>query len=173
MHQTSELSLIVARGRNGVIGMAGGIPWRLPADQAFFKRVTLGKPIIMGRNTWESFPRRPLPGRDNIVLTRDWTYAAEGARVYSSFAPAVSAARAIAARAGKDEVFVIGGQAIYERALPIADKLYITEVDAAPDGDAFFPDFDPAEWTETHTEPFEADEKNDHAFTIRIFAKVR
>ena len=160
-----KLCLIVARGKNGVIGRDGDLPWRLSADLQHFKRTTLGKPIIMGRTTWESFPRRPLPGRENIVLSRDWNYAAPGGRVYSSLAPALSVAKAMAARDGQGEVFIVGGGALYEAALPMADRLYLTEVDAAPDGHVFFPELNMDEWTEVSRFEHASDEKNDHAFT--------
>ncbi len=161
------LSLIVARARNGVIGNKGGLPWSLKDDMAFFKRTTMGCPVIMGRNTWESLPQRPLRGRDNIVLTHDWNYAAEGARVYSSLAPATQAARAIARRIGRMEVFIIGGAGVYARALDIADRLYITEVDAEPEGDTRMPPFDEFAFEETERTAFQADERNDHDFIIR------
>lgn len=161
-----KLAIIVARGKNGVIGRDGDLPWRLSADLQHFKKTTLGMPIIMGRATWESFPRRPLPGRENIVLSRDWNYAAPGGRVYSSLAPAVSAAKAMAALDGKDEVFIVGGGAIYEAALPLADRLYLTEVEAAPDGHVFFPELDMANWEEVSRFEHGADAKNDHAFTV-------
>lgn len=167
-----KICLIVARGRNGIIGREGQLPWRLRDDQLFFKEVTGGNPIIMGRKTWESLPVRPLPGRANIVLTRDWTYAADGARVYSAFNVAAAAARAMAAREGRSEVFVMGGVSVYERALPMADRLYLTEVDAAPEGDVSFPDFDESEWREISTKQFEADARNDHAFTIRQLNRI-
>ncbi len=162
-----KLCLIAARGRNGVIGSEGQLPWKLKGDLAFFKKATLGCPVIMGRKTWESLPFRPLKGRENIVLTRDWAYDAEGARVYSGFSAAVNSARAIAARTGADKAFIIGGETIYRLALPIADRVYITEVEAEPEGDAFFPDIDPDEWTETGAEHFESGDGNDFAFTIR------
>ncbi len=173
MHSDVKLSLIVARGRNNVIGAAGQLPWRLKSDLMFFKKVTLGNPVIMGRKTWESLPKRPLPDRENIVMTRDWTYDAPGARVYSSFSPAVNAAKAIAAREGKREVFVIGGEAIYQLALPLADLVYVTEVDAAPEGDAHFPVLAESEWHEETAEHFEISKGNDHAFTIRKLERVR
>ncbi|MEE9380159.1 MAG: dihydrofolate reductase, partial [Hyphomonadaceae bacterium] len=142
MEPQVKLCLIVARARNGVIGRSGELPWHLSDDLQFFKRTTLGCPILMGRATWESLPFHPLPKRENIVLTRDWKYAAEGARVYSSFAPAMNAAKTMAKKAGREEVFVIGGATLYERALPMADRLYITEVDTAPEGDVYFPALD-------------------------------
>lgn len=167
-----RLSLIVAQGRNRVIGAGGQLPWRLKGDLAHFKRTTMGAPVIMGRKTWESLPKRPLPGRANIVISRDWNYDAAEARVYSSVVPALNAARAIALRAGQPEVFVIGGAAIYEAALPLADRIYLTEVDAAPEGDAFFPALHAGQWSETSAERHEAGEGNDHAFTLRILERV-
>jgi len=161
-----KLSLIVARARNGVIGMAGDLPWRLKGDLAHFKRVTAGCPIIMGRKTWESLPVRPLPGRANIVITRDWSYGAGEARVYSNLAPALHAAIAIARRNGSEEVFVIGGEALFADALERADRIYLTEVDAAPEGDAYFPDFDPQGWQVRELTRAEVGEGNDHAYKI-------
>ncbi len=166
MHSAIRVCLIAARARNNVIGNQGSLPWRLKDDLAFLKRVTMGAPIIMGRKTWESLPVRPLKGRANIVMTRDWTYDAPGARVYSSFGPALAAARAIAVREGAEDVFVIGGHAIYEIALPLTDRLYLTEVDAAPEGDAYFPSINSAEWSEAIIASHPAGERNDHAFTI-------
>jgi dihydrofolate reductase len=166
-----RLSIIVARARNGVIGKDGDLPWRLSADLAIFKKVTSGKPVIMGRKTWESLPKKPLPGRANIVLTRDWAYEAEGARVYSSFNAAVNAAKAIAAKEDESEVFVIGGASLYERALPMADRLYVTDVDAEIDGDARFPDFDAKEFAEAGRSSHEKDEKNEYDFVFRILER--
>ena len=141
--------LIYAVASNGVIGRENTLPWRLPADLKRFKALTMDKPMIMGRKTWESLPRRPLPGRDNIVLSRDGQYAAPGARVYTSIDAAIEAAKGLARVAGKAEVFVTGGSAIYANALPFSDRLYITEVDVELDGDASFPEFDEAEFEET------------------------
>ena len=166
-----KLSLIVARARGGVIGASGDLPWRLSDDLKAFKKTTSGCPLIMGRKTWESLPFKPLPGRANIVLTSDWTYQAKGARVYSSFAPALNAAKAIAANCQLDEVFVIGGQSVYAKALPMADRLYITEVDADVEGDAFFPEFDETIWREISATPFQKDADNDYAFVIRILER--
>ncbi|WP_213272281.1 dihydrofolate reductase [Hyphomonas sp.] len=162
-----KLCLIVAQARNRVIGSSGALPWRLKDDMAFFKATTMGAPVIMGRKTWESFPKRPLPGRENIVLTRDWDYDAAQARVYSSFPAAMNAARAIAAREGKDEAFVIGGAEIYALALPFADRIYLTEVDAEIEGDTLFPELDLRQWRAEDVTAHPAGEGNDHAFTIR------
>ncbi|MFN3607710.1 MAG: dihydrofolate reductase [Hyphomonas sp.] len=167
-----KLCLIVAQARNRVIGAAGALPWRLKDDMAFFKSATMGAPIIMGRKTWESFPKRPLPGRENIVLTRDWDYDAAQARVYSSFPAAMNAARAIAAREGKEEAFVIGGAEIYALALPFADRIYLTEIDAEIDGDTFFPELDMRQWRADDVAAHPAGEGNDHAFTIRRLDRV-
>ena len=126
--------------------MDGDLPWRLPGDLAFFKRTTMGKPIVMGRKTWESLPRRPLPGRPNIVVTRNSDYAAEGAIVVSSLAEGIAAVEA-------EEVCVIGGAQLYTAAFDQVDTLYITEVDAAPEADTFFPEFDRNNWVEVWREP--------------------
>lgn len=172
MIEPIRLSLIVAQGRNRVIGTEGQLPWRLKDDLAHFKRTTMGAPVIMGRKTWESLPKRPLPGRPNIVISRDWNYDAAEARVYSSVSPAINAAKAMALRAGQTEVFIVGGAAIYELALPLADRIYLTEVDAAPEGDAFFPQVDAKNWSQIEQVRFEAGEGNDHAFTLRILDRV-
>ena len=166
------ISLVVARGRNGVIGRDGDLPWRLRSDLQRFKAITIGKPCLMGRKTWESLPLRPLPGRLNLVLTRDQSYEAEGmakgALVCATLDEAIEIARETAEEENVDEICIIGGTALFEAALPRARRLYVTEVDAAPEGDARFPDFDPADWTEVSSEPHEAGEKDDHAFTFRV-----
>lgn len=167
-----KLCLIVARARNGVIGAKGDMPWRLRDDLVHFKEVTQGAPVIMGRKTWESLPKRPLPGRANLVVSRDWTYAAPGARVYSSLASALAVGRAIAAREGRDEFFVVGGGMLYEAALPLTERIYLTEVDAAPEGDAFFPEIDMDVWSVISSEAREADARNDHAFQIVVLERA-
>ncbi|MGE3302501.1 MAG: dihydrofolate reductase [Hyphomonadaceae bacterium] len=164
---SARLSLVVARARNGVIGREGALPWRLAGDMAHFRQATMGKPVLMGRKTWDSFPKRPLPGRANLVLTRDAGFRAAGGWTFSDFPAALAAARAMTA----EEVCVIGGAALYALALPLADRLYITEVDATPDGDAHFPDFDEAAFREIAREDFPADAKNDHAFALRTLAR--
>jgi len=125
----------------------------------------------MGRKTWESLPFKPLPGRENIVLTTDWQYDAEGARVYSNFAPALNAAKAIAAKGNIDEVFVIGGEMLYRKALPFADRLYITEVDADVEGDAYFPTITESDWQEVSSTPYDKSDRNDHDFVIRVLER--
>jgi dihydrofolate reductase len=136
-----RLTLIVARARNGVIGKGNAMPWKIPGEQAYFKRVTMGHPIVMGRRTWESIGR-PLPGRRSIVVSRDPAYVAAGADVATNLQDAL-------ARAGDvPEVFVIGGAELYRLALPHADRLLITEIDHDFDGDTFFPAPDPTLWRE-------------------------
>lgn len=173
MDEPVRLSMIVARARNGVIGRDGGLPWKLSDDLALFKQTTKGKPIIMGRHTWESLPKRPLPGRQNIVITRDWAYAAEGARVYSNLNAAINSAKAIAARAGEKEVFIIGGESLYRRAMEMTNFLYISEIDAEVEGDTVFPDFDEAAFREVASKQFEKNERNDHAFKLRVLERIR
>jgi dihydrofolate reductase len=167
-----HIALVVARGRNGVIGRDGDLPWRLRSDLQRFKAITIGKPCLMGRKTWESLPLKPLPGRLNVVLTRDegWGEAGEakGALVCRTLDEAIEIAREQAEEDGVDEICVIGGTALFEAALPRAKRLYVTEVDAAPEGDAVFPAFDAAAWTEVSSEAHPAGEKDDHAVIFRV-----
>jgi dihydrofolate reductase len=144
----SRVTLVVARAANGVIGDRGNIPWRIAEDMRRFRHLTMGKPCIMGRRTWQSLPKRPLPGRSNIVVTRDPDFAAPGATVMNSLASAISHAR----REGADEIAIIGGSEIYRAALPFADAIELTEVHADFDGDAYFPEFENAEWREVSRE---------------------
>lgn len=148
-----RITLILARARNGVIGRDNAMPWKIPGEQAFFKRVTMGHPIAMGRKTWESIlasAGRPLPGRRSIVVTRNPAYAAAGAEVVDSVAAAV----ALCAQA--PELFVIGGAELYRAALPSAHRMIITAIDADFDGDTFLPAPDPQVWRETAREPLPA-----------------
>jgi dihydrofolate reductase len=142
-----EIALIVAVARNQVIGVDGGLPWRIPADMKWFRARTLGHHVVMGRKTWASIGR-PLAGRTNLVVSRNPELVTPGAQVVSSLDLAI----AIAERAGEDELFVIGGQALYRESLPRADRVYLTEVDASPDGDAFFPELDRGQWRERSRE---------------------
>lgn len=144
------LSLIAAVARNRAIGMDNGLLWHLPEDMRHFRETTRGGTVIMGRKTWESLPAafRPLPGRHNIVVSRNAAYRAEGATLAASLADALHAAGA-----GEAEIFVIGGAELYRQALPLAGRLYLTEVDDAPVGDAFFPEVSPAEWAEISRRP--------------------
>lgn len=167
----ADLVLVVARGANGVIGREGDLPWRLRSDLQRFKAITIGKPCIMGRKTWESLPLKPLPGRLNLVLSRDLSFEAKGAVVVTNLDEALSMAREQAADDGVDEICVIGGAGLFEAALPRARRLYITEVEASPDGNVRFPDFDETAWTEVEREPHPAGEKDDHAFLFRVLER--
>jgi dihydrofolate reductase len=142
-----EIVLIVAVAENGVIGSAGSIPWRLKTDQQRLKTMTMGKPVVMGRKTFESL-RRPLPGRTNIVVTRDANFRAAGAVVTTSFADARAVALGDALRRLATEIAVIGGAEIYAQWMGFADRLEVTEVHAKPEGDTTFAAIDPADWEE-------------------------
>ena len=152
-----RVSLVVAMDRNRLIGADGGLPWRLPADLARFKRLTLGHPILMGRRTWESLPRRPLPERRNLVPSRRADFDAEGAEVVPSLE------HALALLQGSDELMVIGGAQVYAALLPRADRLYVTEVDGVFGGDTWFPPVDAGEWREVDVETRVPDARNPHA----------
>lgn len=167
-----HIALVAARGRNGVIGKDGSLPWRLKSDLAWFRRVTFGKPVIMGRATWDSLPKKPLPGRANIVVTRQKDFVADGALICHSLEDAIKTARHRAQETGMDEFAIIGGAQLYAEALPRADRLYLTEVDAAPDGDAHFPEFDEAAWTLIHREARAAGEGDDHDFVLRVLERA-
>jgi len=143
-----EIVLVVAVAENGVIGASGAIPWRLKSDMQRLKAITMGKPIVMGRKTFESLPRGALPGRTNIVVTRDAGFRAEGALVTHSFIDAKAIATGDALRRFATEIAVIGGAEIYAQWMDSADRLEITEVHARPDGDTRFPPVDPAAWEE-------------------------
>jgi dihydrofolate reductase len=165
------LSIVAARARNGVIGRAGALPWRLKGDMALFRATTLSKPIIMGRKTWDSLPKKPLPGRVNFVLSRDGSLELRGAVVCERFEEALAMAREQAEEDGAEEVCVIGGTALFTLALPKARRLYLTEVEAAVEGDAEFPPFDEAKWREVRREPHPASEGDDYAFTFRVLER--
>lgn len=165
------IALVVARARNGVIGRDGDLPWRLRSDLQLFKQNTIGKPVIMGRNTWDSLPLKPLPGRLNVVLSRDGSFAPKNAVVCERFEEALEIAREQAEEDGAEEVCVIGGRALFELALPRARRLYLTEVDAEPEGDVHFPPFAEQDWTEARREAHPAGEKDDHAFIFRVLER--
>ena len=158
------VSIIAAMDRNRLIGNNNQLPWHLPADLAHFKRVTMGKPIIMGRKTYESIGR-PLPGRTNIVLTRSPDFNAEGVLIANSLQQALDYV------AVEEEVMVIGGSTIYELALPRADRLYLTYVEDSFEGDAWFPDFDLEQWSIVASEEHSADEKNSSAYRFVTYAR--
>jgi dihydrofolate reductase len=161
----------VARSRNGVIGRGGDLPWRIKSDLALFKQLTLFKPVIMGRKTWESLPVKPLPGRMNIVLSRDGSFEPAKALVCESFAEAVEIAREQAQEDGAEEVCVIGGRALFELALPRAGRIYLSEIDAEVEGDTTFPVFDEAQWREVKREAHPKGEGDDYGFTFRMLER--
>lgn len=150
-----QLVLVAARGDNGVIGVDGRLPWHLSADLRRFKRMTVGKPVVMGRKTFASIGK-PLPGRHNIVLTRDRAWRADGVTVAANLAEAVAAA-GLDPRARAPEIMVIGGGEIYALTLPSATRIELTEVHLSPAGDARFPPLDPAAWRETFREAHAAE----------------
>lgn len=166
------IAIVVARARNGVIGRDGGLPWRLKSDMAWFKANTMGKPIVMGRKTWDSLPKKPLPGRLNVVLSRDGSFEPRSAVVCGDFPEALSIAREQAAEDGAPEVCVIGGEGLFAAALPKARRLYLTEVEAEVDGDARFPDFDEGEWREVFREAHPRGEADDYHFVLRILERA-
>lgn len=162
-----RLSLIVAVAKNRVIGNKNEMPWHLPADFAYFKKITTGHPIIMGRKTFESIGR-PLPGRRNIVVSRNPAFRAGGIEMVASLEQAINACEK---QSNCTEVFVIGGATLYAEALPRVDRVYLTEVDAAPDGDTLFPVLDKNQWREISRERREADEKNIHAMEFVVLER--
>lgn len=161
----------VARGANGVIGVGGALPWRLKSDLALFKSLTFGKPVVMGRKTWDSLLTKPLRGRANIVLSRDGSFAPKGALVCEGLSEALQIAREQAEDDGETEVCVIGGAGVFALALPKARRMYLTEVDARPAGDVVFPAFDEADWTEVRREAHPAGPDDDHAFVFRMLER--
>ena len=160
-----KISIVVAMAENRVIGRDNGLPWHLPADLRHFKTITMGKPIIMGRKTWESIGR-PLPGRTNIVVTRAADYTADGCVVVHSIDEALAAA------AGFEEAMVIGGAEFYRQVLPQASTLYLTLVHDTFEGDTFFPELDMQQWQEIERQDFHADGNNPHAHSFIRLERV-
>jgi len=162
----TELSLIVATANNNIIGKDNDMPWHLPADLAYFKKTTLGKPIIMGRKTFESIGR-PLPGRRNIVISRDSGYQAEGVESVTSVSDALALVSDVA------EVMVIGGGAIYAHCMPFATRLYVTHIKADIDGDTQFPAFDmDNDWRKTSSELVQANDKNEFDLDFAVYQRT-
>lgn len=161
-----RVSLIVAAARNGVIGDAGGIPWRLPDDQKFFRRMTTGHAIVIGRRTFDSIGKA-LPNRRNLVLTHHPPAPVEGVSFFPDLATALAAARA----EGMEECFIAGGEAIYREGLEVADRVYLTRVEATPAGDTFFPDLDETRFECIEREVHAADDRHDHDFVIETWIR--
>ena len=166
-----RLAVIVAAAANGVIGAGNALPWHLPQDLRYFKRVTMGKPIVMGRRTFESIGRA-LPGRTNIVISRDPTRPVAGARLVFSLAQALQQAREVAAADGVDEVMVIGGAEVYAQVLPLADRLYLTEVHADVAGDTFLPAIAWNEWREVARKRHAAAGGNPHDYSFVVYERL-
>ena len=163
----SRIAFVVAVSRNGVIGRAGGLPWHISSDLKRFKAITMGKPVIMGRKTWESLPKRPLPGRHNIVITRNGAYRADGASVVTSAEAALSAAGT-----ESDEISVIGGAEIFAMFLPMAERIHLTEADLWVEGDTLFPILDERDWREVAREPHPRGPKDSSSFTFRVLERA-
>lgn len=165
-----KLTLVVAVAANGVIGRNGSLPWRLSSDMKRFKAATMGKPVLMGRKTWESLPKRPLPARNNLVLSRDADFVAEGAWLYTDLDAMLAAARAMALVSGVEEACVIGGAQLYNAVLPLADRIVLTEVKLAPEGDAHLT-LDLSAWREVSREDVAAGPNDDVDFVVRVLER--
>lgn len=163
------VAFVVAVAENGVIGRNGALPWRMPSDLKLFRKLTLGKPVIMGRKTFQSIGK-PLFGRDNLVVTRDPSFKADGVEVFTSVDEAIARARALAAARGADEIAIIGGADIFEAALPRAGRIYVTRIHGAPDGDTFFtPDM--ANWHDVSRMPLERAPGDDYEATLIVLER--
>ena len=161
-----RIALIVAMAENRVIGRNNQLPWRIPADLRHFKALTLGKPVIMGRKTYESIGR-PLPGRDNIVISADSGYQAEGCQVVHSVEQALEAAGSC------EEAMIIGGANLYRQTLENADRLYLTLVKAEPEGDTWFPEIELQQWREIERQAHAADESNEYDYDFVVLERAR
>jgi dihydrofolate reductase len=166
-----QLTLVVAIAKNGIIGRDGALPWRLSSDLKRFKAATIGKPVLMGRKTWESLPRRPLPGRPNLVLSRDPNFRAEGGWNFTKLDALIAAGRAMAEEAMVDEVCVIGGAHLFEATLPLADRIVLTEVNLEPAGDTHF-NIDRSAWREVSHEDVAAGPNDDANFVVRVLERT-
>ncbi len=164
------VALVVAVAKNGVIGSGGDLPWRISDDLKWVKKVTLGKPVVMGRKTYQSIGKA-LPGRDNIVVTRTQDFSADGVFVTHALDDALTLAAACARKRGADEICIIGGGEIYAQMLGRADRIYLTRVEADIKGDAFFPDLDPAEWRERRESACPQNEKNQYACAFVVLER--
>ncbi len=165
-----KIVLVAAVGRNNVIGRDGQLPWRLKSDLKYFRAITIGKPVVMGRKTYESIGK-PLPGRTNIVLTKDLGLIVPGGVLANSLDAAMGFARQDAERRGVDEIMIIGGGDVFERMMPRAHRLEITHVNASPEGDAFFPRIEPSEWREAKRTSFSAGPDDDASFDAVTYVR--
>ncbi len=166
------ITLVVAVASNGVIGSNGGMPWKLSGDLKRFKADTMGRPVVMGRKTWAAIGKA-LPGRDNIIITRDLAFKAEGAFVASGISSAMLFAEVMATRRGADDIAIIGGGEIYRQMFDRADRLIVTHVDGVLDGDTVFPEISGETWQEIESEAFPAGEKDSHATRRVVYQRKR
>ena len=171
MLSNPKLSLIVAKSLNGVIGLNGNLPWRLSSDLKFFKSTTLGKPVLMGRVTWESLPF-PLPGRPNLVLTNNKNYLAEGAEIFNSADEMIARGYELAGQMNVDEVMLIGGAKLYASQMKYCDRLYVSEVNATIEGDVYFPEIDTNIWKLVSETEFSKDVKDDYSFKVQVYERA-
>jgi dihydrofolate reductase len=168
-----DLVLVAAVAENGVIGRGGGLPWRLRSDMRHFRAVTMDKPVVMGRKTYQSLSRKPLPGRTNIVVSRDRDFSAPGILVAPSMDAALQAAHGDALRRGTDAIAVIGGADLYAQTMAQADRLVITRVYLQPEGDTKFPTIDPARWREAARTDHPAGPDDEASFAIIVYERLR
>lgn len=165
-----SVAIIVAMAQNNVIGKDNQLPWRIPADLKYFKSMTMGKPMIMGRKTFESIGK-PLPGRTTIVVTKNKQFSFPGVLVAYSVDEALRQACEVATDSGVGEVMVVGGAQLYAECLPLADRLYITEIKAVVDGDAYFPSLTPDVWYQEERDDFPKDERNEHPYSFAVYSR--
>jgi len=170
MSTDPKLCLIVAKSRNGVIGKDGSLPWHLSSDLQFFKKTTMNKPILMGRVTYEDIGR-PLPGRPNLVLTRDKNFRAAGVEVFNEAFDMIGRGFEIAGLRGENEVMLIGGAQLYASCIKFVDKMYVTEVDAIVDGDAHFPAILAPDWKTVSEKTYPKGRKDDYPFQVKIYER--
>nr|AIA15280.1 Dihydrofolate reductase [uncultured bacterium] len=169
---TVRIAMIVGVAENGVIGSDQTIPWRVPSDMAFFKRTTMGKPIVMGRKQFETVGK-PLPGRTNIVITRQQNYQPEGVLVFNDIDAALQRAREIARADGVDEIMIIGGGELYAQLMGRADRLYITHIDLHPAGDVVFPAIAPEQWTVVDLPEVTPSPKDEATYRVKVYERRR
>tara|TARA_R110002049_G_scaffold252264_2_gene427399 strand:+ start:124328 stop:124822 length:495 start_codon:yes stop_codon:yes gene_type:complete len=161
----TKIAVIVAVAQNNVIGAGNSIPWYCPADLQYFKRTTLGSPVLMGRKTYQSLNVKPLPGRRNIILSRDADLVCEGCDVVTSLESGLQLA------SGEKKLFIIGGADIYQQSIEHAEELYVTYVDVAVEGDRYFPEIDVSEWNLVREHKYAADDNNPHNMTFKYFTR--
>jgi dihydrofolate reductase len=169
---TIRIAMIAGVAQNGVIGSEQTIPWRIPSDMAFFKKTTLGKPIVMGRKQYETVGR-PLPGRTNIVVTRQRGYQPDGVLVVHDIDAALEKAKEIAAADGVDEIMIIGGGELYAQLMDRADRLYITDIDLSPEGDVRFPAIAPEQWTVVDLPEVAPSPKDEASYRVKVYERRR